>query len=104
MRHLPTTTRLAIAKVYLRYRDAREQLSEVRDIYGSGDKRTAAASEAASAIWNTLQSILDDVANEFAEIRRPVNPKEMLTVALLMSQHRARPEERRTRLRMVAGI
>ena len=78
MRHYPATTRVAIAKLYLRYRTARQRAESNRRQLGYEHRSTLVAAGNAAELWNALQSILRDVDDEHHGERKRANPAIML--------------------------
>lgn len=61
MRHLPATTRIAIATLYIRTRDARRLTMTTRLNQGIGSIPANDAKAAEIATWNALQAVLANV-------------------------------------------
>ena len=90
MRHYPTTTRVAIAKLYLRYRGARQRAAENRRQLGYEHRSTILASGSAAELWNALQAILRDVDDEHHGKRRKADPATLLHITAKIAQMRTR--------------
>ena len=89
MRHYSATTRVAIAKLYLRYRGARQRAADNRRRLGYEHRSTITASGNAAELWNTLQSILRDVDDEYHGERRRADPAMMLRLTAKIARMHA---------------
>lgn len=71
MRHLPRSTRIAVATIYLRYRDARRKTARSRVDDGIGSSRAIAAQAAELEIWNALVAMHQNMAGDTGAARTP---------------------------------
>lgn len=69
MRSMPTTTRIAIATLFLRYRNARVEARRAAEHLGSSHPGAIAVDGRATEIWNSLLSVRMSVDSEIADER-----------------------------------
>lgn len=74
MRNLPKTTRIAIATLYIRYRDARHNTQRIYRQNGRMSPPAFKAKEQELAVWNALQAVLSNIHED----RRPLPTREFL--------------------------
>jgi hypothetical protein len=70
MRHLPNTTRIAIATLVLRYRDERRRHRQLSETHGEGSLAAMMSDARRNELWNSIQSLRTNVHSEM-DGRRP---------------------------------
>lgn len=78
---MPLTTRIAIATLYLRFRNARRIQAERSVTYGAYSQITGSAIIATTEAWNALQSVKAIVHAELNGDRMPTPPQTLLKAA-----------------------
>jgi len=77
---MPTSARIAIATLYLRYRDARRQAQQARARLGRDSVVTDMRQDQSLAVWNDLVSVKTNVYAEIDGHRTPTDPKTFLSL------------------------
>lgn len=89
MRDLPHSTRVAIATLYLRVRNARVRSQDLRNTEGATSRRSIEAEAAALEIHNSLQAVLQNISRH-AEPKQGEAAKEGAKLILKAAALRAK--------------
>lgn len=69
MRSLPTSARISIATVVIRYRNARREHTRAAETLGDNNVVTICADARRNELWNTLQAMKTNLYDEQADER-----------------------------------